>query len=165
MSTSPAQARFCAHADADGDATGCGCTANTTCDRCGWTGPGVEQRGGHSVCATCAPGDAHPAVDVGPATQAPAWCLPGATPEWYALTEEAGGGIVASWERTVGDGDVWIGCEDHVIDGRVQRSAPLIGYTEPPGRTGGVDSAAALALARALVAATDILRNADESVR
>ncbi|GJN97834.1 hypothetical protein MML61_22530 [Mycobacterium marinum] len=33
-----------------------------------------------------------PTTDMGPATPAPEWCLPGTEPEWEQLTEQYGGG-------------------------------------------------------------------------
>jgi hypothetical protein len=51
--------------------------------------------------------------------------------------------------------DVWIECEDHIEDGRILRTAPRIGYTEPSRR--GLDATAARRLAAELLNAADIL--------
>jgi hypothetical protein len=93
-------------------------------------------------------------TDVGPATPAPNWCLPDAEPEWNQLTERCGGGMVCSWTRNVSD-DVWIECEDRIVDGRVMRSAPRIMYWEPP--ADGITCEQARQLAEGLTAAGDII--------
>jgi hypothetical protein len=105
-----------------------------------------------------------PLTDIGLATPPPAWCLPGTEPEWYQLTEQAGGYAVCSWQRNVTD-DVWIAAEDRIIDGRVMRTAPMILYWEPPAE--GVTVAQAREVAAGLIAAADVLTCAllDETTR
>lgn len=95
--------------------------------------------------------DDRPVTDVGPATPAPNWCLPGTEPDWQRLT---GGGAVCAWERKVSD-DVWVECEDRVVDGRVMRTAPRIQYFEPT--RDGITCAQAHELAAGLIAAADVL--------
>jgi hypothetical protein len=97
--------------------------------------------------------------DVGPAPTTPHWCEPGTQPSWEQLTAEYGGGTVALWARYFGPdemtADVWIECEDRTVDGRVLRSGPRIGYTEPS--RDGLDAAGARRLAAELLNAADIL--------
>ncbi|OBK82140.1 hypothetical protein A5649_09805 [Mycolicibacter heraklionensis] len=94
-------------------------------------------------------------TDVGAAPQPPAWCEPGAEPDWSLIPAEHGGGLVGIWERKLDGGDVWISCEDKLVDGRVLRSAPRIFGTEEP--RDGWTAEEARGLARQLVAAADIL--------
>ena len=89
-------------------------------------------------------------TDVGPATPPPAWCLPDAAPRWEQLTD--GGGNIGMWSRDFGD--VWVACEDTVVDGRVLRTPARIHYFETP--RDGIDAATA----RKVVA--DLLNAADE---
>ncbi len=98
--------------------------------------------------------------DVGPAPPTPpAWCEPGTQPTWEQLTAEYGGGTVALWTRYFGPdeltADVWIECEDTVEGGRVLRTGPRIGYTEPSRH--GLDAAGARRLAAELLNAADVL--------
>jgi hypothetical protein len=102
------------------------------------------------------------ATDMGPATPAPNWCLPGAEPSWDKLTDEYGGGAVATWSRSFpsndpGD-DVWIQCEDSISDGRVRRTAPRIHLYESP--RDGLTQPEAVELARALMAAAEVMTSA-----
>jgi hypothetical protein len=96
----------------------------------------------------------NPLTDVGPATPPPSWCMPDTEPEWSRLTD---GGDVCTWTRDVSD-DVWVSCDDWLIDGRVVRSAPTIRYWEPP--AAGITGGQAKALARALIAA-DVIADAE----
>lgn len=99
--------------------------------------------------------NSHDMTDVGAAPQPPAWCLPGAEPDWARIPAEHGGGQSAIWERQLDGGDVWISCEDKLVAGRVLRSAPRIYGTEEP--RDGWTAEQARELARQLVAAADIL--------
>ena len=94
-------------------------------------------------------------TDVGPATPPPAWCLPDAAPRWEQLTEEDeyGCSTICTWCRDFGD--VWVACDDHIVDGRVLRSPPRIQYFEPP--RDGIDAATARKLAADLLNAADEL--------
>lgn len=106
-----------------------------------------------------APDDVTPtrSVDVGPATPPPNWCLTGAQPDVWTRSDEAGGMPVFAWVRNI-SGDVWIGCEDQIVDGRVLRSAPRIFGTEEPSH--GWTAEQALELAAQLVAAVDLIGQA-----
>ncbi|MGO9226586.1 MAG: hypothetical protein ACLP5J_08980 [Mycobacterium sp.] len=99
------------------------------------------------------------ATDVGPATPPPAWCQPGTEGQWDRLVEDYGGGITCRWARYFPPdemtADVWIECEDRIEDGRVLRSPPRIGYTEPS--RNGLDAAGARRLAAELLNAANIL--------
>ena len=99
------------------------------------------------------------ATDIGPSTPAPNWCLPGAEPSWDKLTD---GGTVATWSRSFPPddpgADVWIQCEDSIIDGRVVRTAPRIHLFESP--RDGLTQTQAVELARALMAAADVITSA-----
>lgn len=91
-----------------------------------------------------------PAVDIGPPPAAPSWCMPGAVPEQW-LTDN---GVVNAWSRDFGP-DVWIACEDRVVDGRVRRSEPRVFYNEPS--SVGLNTHQAREMARRLIAAADTL--------
>lgn len=104
------------------------------------------------------PADNHDATDVGAAPQPPAWCAPGAEPDWARIPAEHGGGLVGVWERKLDGCDVWISCEDQIVGGRVLRSAPRIFGTEEP--RDGWTAEQALELAAQLVAAVDLIGQA-----
>jgi hypothetical protein len=101
-------------------------------------------------------------TDMGPATPPPNWCLPGAEPSWDKLTDEYGGGMVATWSRSFppddSGADVWIQAEDSIVDGRVRRTAPRIHLYESP--RDGLTQPQAVELARALMAAADVITSA-----
>ena len=94
--------------------------------------------------------------DAGPAPEPPAWCVPGTTGRWEQLTD---GGGACLWARYFGpdemSADVWIECQDSVAFGRLLRTRPRIGYTEPS--RDGVDAAGARRLAAELLNAADVL--------
>ncbi len=92
-------------------------------------------------------------TDVGPATPPPAWCLPEATPRWEQLTDQYGGGSICSWSRDFGN--VWIACEDTIVNGRVLRTPPRIQYFETP--RDGIDATTARKVAADLLNAADEL--------
>ncbi|BBX56953.1 hypothetical protein MSHO_22980 [Mycobacterium shottsii] len=102
-----------------------------------------------------------PTTDMGPATPAPEWCLPGTEPEWEQLTEQYGGGQECGWYRYFpnnDDGigaDVWIRAYDRITDGRVLRTPPEICYVEPPAL--GITPEQARKLAAELLNAADTL--------
>ncbi len=77
-------------------------------------------------------------TDIGPAPTPPAWCEPGTQPTWDSVTDE--GGLIASWTRDIGN--VWIACDDQIVDGRMLRSAPAIHYSEEPGQGQGISALA-----------------------
>ena len=58
---------------------------------------------------------------------APDWCEPGAVGDTQHL---ANGDAVVMWQRVIGG--VWIGAEDHTIDGRVFRAPARVYLAEPP---------------------------------
>lgn len=70
----------------------------------------------------CTASDHGQLTDLGPAPAPPAWCAPGATPSADSVDPE--GTLLWSWVRDIGK--VWIACADHVIGGRIMRSAPEI---------------------------------------
>lgn len=128
---------------------------------CGWCAPPcitteeVEAVGAaHYRSAADAPSRAA-LVDVGPATPPPSWCAPDTEPDWMDRTASAGGGQVCVWNHAVGNGDVWIGCDDQVIGGRVLRSEPRIFGTDEP--TIGWTAGQARELAVQLVAGADLI--------
>jgi hypothetical protein len=88
-------------------------------------------------------------TDVGPATPAPSWCLPGAVGDWHRTPE---GAMTCSWSRDVSV-DVWIAADDHIIDGRVMRSGPRVCVEEQE----NLSQPEARRLAEALIAAADIV--------
>lgn len=102
-----------------------------------------------------------PTTDIGPATPAPAWCVPGTVPDWERLTEQYGGGSECGWYRYFpnrDDGvgaDVWIRAYDRIVDGRVLRTDPEIHYVEPS--SNGITPAQARKLAAELLNAADAL--------
>ena len=95
-------------------------------------------------------------TDAGPAPTPPAWCEPGTTGRWEQLTD---GGDVCLWCRYFGPdemtSDVWIEAQDTIAFGRLLRTRPRIGYTEPSRH--GVDAAGARRLAAELLNAADVL--------
>lgn len=101
-----------------------------------------------------------PAIDVGPATPPPAWCLPDTQPSWDRLTEQFGGGVVCTWARPFPaddpSGDVWIEADDRIIDGRVVRTAPRIMMFDRE----GITPAEARQLAAALLNTADVVDEA-----
>jgi len=105
--------------------------------------------------------------DVGSAPAPPAWCEPGAQPSFEQLTEEYGGGTVGFWARYFPPdemtADVWIEAEDRTVDGRVLRTGPRIGYTEPSRH--GLDAAGARRLAAELLNAADTLDEHNDSTQ
>ncbi len=98
-------------------------------------------------------------TDVGPAPTPPAWCPPDTIGQWDRLTDDYGGGIACGWTRYFPAdetaADVWIEAEDTIVDGRVLRTAPRIGYTEPS--RNGLDAAGARRLAAELLNAAEVL--------
>lgn len=94
-------------------------------------------------------------MDIGPATPPPAWCLPGREPVWGNLAAEHGGGQICMWDRNLDGPDLWISCEDTVLDGRVLRSPPRIFGTEEP--EDGWTAEQARELAANLIAAADLI--------
>lgn len=104
---------------------------------------------------------ARPTTDVGAATAAPAWCLPGAEPTWDQLTEEYSGGSVSTWVRTFPAGDVsadvWISCDDRIVEGRVLRTHPRICIHDRE-----MTRAQARQLAAELLNAADTLDDSDQ---
>jgi hypothetical protein len=97
--------------------------------------------------------------DVGPAPAPPPWCEPGTVGRWEELTEDYGGGTACLWTRYFPPdeltADVWIECEDRIENGRILRTPPRIGYTEPSRR--GLDAEEARWLAAELLNAADVL--------
>jgi hypothetical protein len=89
-------------------------------------------------------------TDVSPATPPPDWCLPGAVPSTDSV--EADGNQLWHWTRTVSD-NVWISCEDKVINGRVMRSQPKIALSD----VGMISAEEALEIAEELTLAEQIL--------
>ncbi len=107
----------------------------------------------HPVDSTTRPycrGIGNHAQDCAAATAAPSWCLPGTVPE--CSTRPTAGAF--GWVREISE-DVWIEAEDRAVGPQVMRGEPRIGYSEPP--AAGLTCAQARALARALIAAADVL--------
>lgn len=94
-------------------------------------------------------------TDVGPApARPPSWCLPDTVPEHWHTSSGNQIDPVTGWSRDFGP-DVWIACEDRVVDGRVIRSAPRIFHADAPQH--GITSLDARDLADALVAAAEVV--------
>lgn len=89
-------------------------------------------------------------TDIGPAIAPPSWCLPGTRPDTDSAYSDD---TFWSWVRTISP-DVWIACEDTVIDGRIMRSLPAVYYSEPSRDGATVEQVRELAAA--LVEAADI---------
>lgn len=128
---------------------------------CGWESPPcitteeVNAVGDAHYASVHTSPNRHALVDVGPATPAPAWCLPGAEPDWMTRTAAAGAEQVCMWNRSVGGSGVHIGCEDEVVGGRVLRSESRVFGTEEP--RSGWTARQARELARQLVTAADLI--------
>jgi hypothetical protein len=87
-------------------------------------------------------------TDLGPAPTPPAWCLPGTEPN----TDSTGEGHLWSWVRDFGP-NVWIECEDRIVDGRITRTQPQLVISEVSSRFGGD----AVALGQHLIEAGNLL--------
>jgi hypothetical protein len=109
------------------------------------SGARSDQRKRKPVQDTCNPGTA---AATSPAP--PDWCEPGAAGDRQELTA---GGTVCMWERVISH-DVWVGCEDHTIDGHVFRTPARVHIGEQPHALSGED---VRRLAADLLAAADLI--------